>query len=222
VPEEENNVNEEQAPEAAEQPDEAPAEEAPAEEAPAVEAPAEEPQAEEAPPEDAPAAEAEAEPAEAEAEPEEALSPKERRKRERSRHTGEANPPRSPEERRAERAQARRERAQERRRWRTRSRERRRGGGGAEPQAPVERAKARPQLRQGVVVSDKADKTITVRIDTQRPHRTYGKIVRTSSTLHAHDEGNEAHTGDTVRLVESRPLSATKRWRLVEVLERAR
>jgi small subunit ribosomal protein S17 len=73
-----------------------------------------------------------------------------------------------------------------------------------------------------VVVSDRADKTITVRIDVARPHRMYKKIVRTSSTLHAHDEANEAHTGDTVRVIESRPLSRTKRWRLVEVLERAR
>jgi small subunit ribosomal protein S17 len=208
VPEEENNVNEEQAPEAAEQPEEAAAEEAPAQE----EAPAEEA---EAPAEDA------EEPAPDE-EPEEALSPKQLRKRQRSRHTGEAGPPRSTEERSAERAQLRRERAQERRRWRARSRERRRGGEGAQPQPPVERAKAKPQILQGVVVSDKADKTITVRIDTQRPHRTYGKIVRTSSTVHAHDDSNEAHTGDTVRVVESRPLSATKRWRLVEVLERAR
>ena len=78
------------------------------------------------------------------------------------------------------------------------------------------------KVRQGIVVSDKADKTITVRIDTARRHRMYKKIVRTSSTLHAHDEGNEAHAGDTVRVIESRPLSKTKRWRLVEVLERAR
>jgi small subunit ribosomal protein S17 len=77
-------------------------------------------------------------------------------------------------------------------------------------------------VRQGVVVSDKADKTITVRIDIARQHRMYGKIVRTSSTLHAHDESNDAHTGDTVRVVETRPMSRTKRWRLVEVLERAR
>jgi small subunit ribosomal protein S17 len=61
-----------------------------------------------------------------------------------------------------------------------------------------------------------------VRIEVQRAHRVYGKVVRTSSTLHAHDERNEAHPGDTVRVVESRPLSRTKRWRLVEVLERAR
>ncbi len=78
------------------------------------------------------------------------------------------------------------------------------------------------KVRQGVVVSDKADKTITVRIDTARRHRMYKKIVRTSSTLHAHDENNDAHIGDTVRLIESRPLSRTKRWRLTDVLDRAR
>ncbi|MGI8414327.1 MAG: 30S ribosomal protein S17 [Solirubrobacteraceae bacterium] len=78
------------------------------------------------------------------------------------------------------------------------------------------------QLRQGVVVSDRAEKTIVVRIDTARRHRRYGKIVRTSSTLHAHDERNDAHAGDTVIVRESRPLSRTKRWRLVEVVERAR
>ncbi|HET8821328.1 MAG TPA: 30S ribosomal protein S17 [Thermoleophilaceae bacterium] len=78
------------------------------------------------------------------------------------------------------------------------------------------------KVRQGIVVSDKADKTITVRIDTARQHRMYKKIVRTTSTLHAHDEQNEAHIGDTVRVIESRPLSRSKRWRLVEVLERAR
>jgi small subunit ribosomal protein S17 len=71
-------------------------------------------------------------------------------------------------------------------------------------------------------VSDKADKTITVRIDSARQHRVYGKIVRTSTKIHAHDEANEAHPGDTVRLVESRPLSRSKRWRLVEIMERAR
>ena len=85
--------------------------------------------------------------------------------------------------------------------------------------APVEGAR---KVRQGIVVSDKADKTITVRIDTARRHRRYEKIVRSSSTLHAHDENNEAHAGDVVRVVESRPLSRSKRWRLVDVLERAR
>ncbi len=78
------------------------------------------------------------------------------------------------------------------------------------------------KVRQGIVVSDKADKTITVRIDVARRHRRYEKIVRSSNTLHAHDESNEAHEGDVVRVIESRPLSRTKRWRLVDVLERAR
>ena len=78
------------------------------------------------------------------------------------------------------------------------------------------------KVRQGVVVSDKADKTITVRIDIAKRHRRYQKIVRSSSTLHAHDEANDANAGDRVRVIESRPLSATKRWRLVEILERAK
>jgi small subunit ribosomal protein S17 len=78
------------------------------------------------------------------------------------------------------------------------------------------------KVRQGIVVSDKADKTITVRIDTARRHRRYAKIVRTSQTLHAHDESNDAHIGDTVVVREARPLSRTKRWRLVQVIERAK
>jgi small subunit ribosomal protein S17 len=72
------------------------------------------------------------------------------------------------------------------------------------------------------VISAKPDKTISVRIDTARQHRRYEKVVRRSQTLHVHDEGNEAHEGDIVRVIESRPTSRTKRWRLVEVLERAR
>jgi small subunit ribosomal protein S17 len=89
-------------------------------------------------------------------------------------------------------------------------------------QEAKEHGSGRPRVRQGIVVSAKPDKTITVRIDTARRHRTYKKIVRSSATLHAHDERNEAHEGDTVRVVETRPLSRTKRWRLVEILERAR
>lgn len=92
-------------------------------------------------------------------------------------------------------------------------------GGGV---AARSRSTGRPRVRQGVVVSDRADKTVTVRIDVARRHRVYKKIVRSSTTLHAHDERNEAGVGDTVRVVESRPLSRTKRWRLVEILERAR
>jgi len=85
-----------------------------------------------------------------------------------------------------------------------------------------ERDAERAKTRQGVVTSDKADKTITVRVDSARRHRRYKKIVRRHTTFHAHDESNEAHEGDLVRIVESRPLSATKRWRLVEVVERAK
>ena len=77
-------------------------------------------------------------------------------------------------------------------------------------------------MRQGTVVSSKADKTITVRIEVVRRHPVYEKVVRRSATIHAHDESNDASAGDIVRVIESRPMSRTKRWRLVEVLERAR
>jgi small subunit ribosomal protein S17 len=156
-------------------------------------------------------------------EPGEELSPKEARKRSRSTHSGDARPQRSIEERQQERAERRARKARERRVYRQRMRERRASEPRAESPAPVEgQAGGTLKIRQGVVVSDKADKTITVRIDVAHRHRMYKKIVRTSSTLHAHDEQNEANVGDTVRLIESRPLSRTKRWRLVEVLERAR
>jgi small subunit ribosomal protein S17 len=131
---------------------------------------------------------------------------------------------RTPEERAAERAEARRRRAAARRSYRQKQREKR--AASPRPEVPQQEAKehgpGRPRLRQGVVVSAKPDKTITVRIDIARRHRTYKKIVRSSSTLHAHDERGEAHEGDTVRVVESRPMSRTKRWRVVEILERAR
>ena len=124
----------------------------------------------------------------------------------------------------AERAEARRVKARHRRAYRAKLRERRAGRAAAATPTPAPEPKAagRAKTRQGIVVSDKADKTITVRIDTARQHRVYKKIVRNSTTLHAHDEANDAHIGDTVRVVESRPLSRTKRWRLVEILERAR
>jgi small subunit ribosomal protein S17 len=176
--------------------------------------------------EETPAVEAEAtpeQPAAAPAEPEEQLSPKEARKRARSTHAGDTNPQRSIEERQQERAERRARKAQQRRVYRQRVRERRASEPRAESPPAVEgKAGGTLKVRQGVVVSDKADKTITVRIDVAHRHRMYKKIVRTSSTLHVHDEQNEANVGDTVRVIESRPLSRTKRWRLVEVLERAR
>ena len=90
----------------------------------------------------------------------------------------------------------------------------------AERKAP-EKVPGRKE-RRGIVVSDAMDKTIVVRIDVAQKHERYGKVVRRSSKLHAHDEQNAAGVGDLVRLVETRPLSATKRWRLLEVLEKAK
>lgn len=202
--ENEENVNETpEDPEQAEQAEAAAPEEQPVEETPAEEAPAAAPPA-------------------AAAEPEVQVPPKERRKAARSRDTGQARPPRSAEERAQERAELRAVKARHRRAYRVKERERRRSEPRAEAPAPEPREAGNLKVRQGVVVSDRANKTITVRIDIARPHRMYKKIVRTSSTLHVHDESNEAHVGDTVRVVESRPLSRTKRWRLMEVLERAR
>ena len=77
------------------------------------------------------------------------------------------------------------------------------------------------KVRTGVVVSDKMDKTVLVNIDHSLRHRVYGKIVRHTSKLSAHDEANDARLGDTVRIMETRPLSKTKRWRVVEIVERA-
>jgi small subunit ribosomal protein S17 len=77
-------------------------------------------------------------------------------------------------------------------------------------------------MRTGTVVSAKPDKTITVRIDIARRHQRYEKIVRSTTKLHAHDETNDARQGDIVRVSESRPLSRNKRWKLEEVLERAK
>ncbi len=218
----ENNESETPEPEAPEAPEalaeaQSPEPAAAAEEAPAAEVPAE-PEVEEAPPEVK---------ASVPAEPVEQISSKERRRRARSTHSGQPGKPRTPEERHAERVDERRKKAVRRRARRLQERakaaERRKSAPAPEPlppvHAPVEGAR---KVRQGIVVSDKADKTITVRIDTARRHRRYEKIVRSSSTLHAHDENNEAHAGDVVRVVESRPLSRSKRWRLVDVLERAR
>ncbi len=149
----------------------------------------------------------------------------------RARSTSAAWPagPRTPEERQAERDALRKVKAARRRHQRLKDRAKAAERQRAAPRRPQSRlrpctrwARARRKLRQGVVVSDKASKTITVRVDVVRRHRRYEKIVRSSIRLHAHDEDNQAHVGDTVRVQESRPLSATKRWRLVDVLERAR
>jgi small subunit ribosomal protein S17 len=82
--------------------------------------------------------------------------------------------------------------------------------------------RARRKVRTGVVVSDKMDKTILVRIDRKVRHPLYRKTVARSSKLAADDPNNDAHVGDTVRVMETRPLSKTKRWRVVEIVERAK
>jgi len=77
------------------------------------------------------------------------------------------------------------------------------------------------KTREGLVLSDKMDKTVTVEVEDRVKHKLYGKVIRRTSKLKAHDEQNAAGIGDRVLLMETRPLSATKRWRLVSVLERA-
>ena len=78
------------------------------------------------------------------------------------------------------------------------------------------------KVRTGVVVRDGADKTIVVRVTSQVRHALYGRSIRRSQKFMAHDEANDAHVGDTVRIMETRPLSKTKRWRVVQVVERAK
>jgi small subunit ribosomal protein S17 len=180
-------------------------------EAAAEDAPA--PAAEDAP---APAAEdapAPAAPAPPPPEPVAQLTPQERKVAARARRGKRRGA--TPEER----AELRRAKATARSRRRMQEKAKRTPGTGT---PPADGAPGTPKVRLGRVVSDKADKTITVRIDDARRHRRYQKIVRTTSTLHAHDERNDANEGDLVRVIEARPTSRTKRWRLVEVLERAK
>jgi small subunit ribosomal protein S17 len=85
-----------------------------------------------------------------------------------------------------------------------------------------EQTRNRRKVREGYVVSDKMDKTIVVQLEDRKKHPLYGKVMRTTTKVKAHDEGNTAGPGDRVLLMETRPLSATKRWRLVEILEKAK
>ena len=220
----------EQAPEA-----EAPAEEAPAEEAPEAEdAPAEESTEDSADEAAAPAAETDAstEDAAEGADPDtpgreaedvsgdDDLDWKTRRRLQRSRRPSEARSQRNPEERHTERGQRRGESAVSRGRHRQTRRAKKGERGTGTP--PAERRPNPAKVRQGIVVSDRSDKTITVRIDIARRHPAYEKVVRRTRTLRAHDEQNEAGQGDVVRVVETRPISRSKRWRLLEVVEKAR
>jgi len=131
-------------------------------------------------------------------------------------------PARTAEERDAERRELRKAKATARTRRRQQEKAKRAASEKGTGTPPAEPGVATPQLRIGKVVSAKPDKTIVVQIDHARRHRKYEKIVRSTTKLHAHDEANDAGEGDLVRVVESRPLSRTKRWKLVEVLERAK
>lgn len=185
---------------------------------------------EETPAPDAPITEADTPPADALPEgapttedPAPVLDPKERRQARRSAAVAKRGPRRgrTQEDRDADRKR----KADQRRRYRARVKAKAADKGGRdqkEAPEPAPKATGQQKVRQGIVMSDKADKTITVRIDVARRHRRYKKTIRSSSTLHVHDERNEANAGDTVRVVEARPLSRLKRWRLVEVVERAR
>jgi small subunit ribosomal protein S17 len=171
------------------------------------------------PPSPTPPASEAAEAEGSEPDPEDQLPWKEKRRLERSRQPHEAKPQQTPEERKAARLDERKRHAAERRKERAGAKAKKTPGTGT----PVAEKDANAaKIRQGIVVSDKGQKTITVRIDTARRHPTYEKVVRRSRTLHAHDERNEAGEGDTVRVVETRPMSKTKRWRLVEILEKAK
>jgi small subunit ribosomal protein S17 len=205
-----------------ETPEEPQAEEPQAEEPAAEEAPAEEPQAEEV--EETPAAASADEPAEGAEEPAaeepvaegEALSADEPAEgaEDAAEEAAPAQPTAKPKRKRLPRS----ERHKHSKPKRERPAERR----------PIvrlpkpEHERGRRQERRGVVVSDAMDKTIVVKVDTVKAHPRYKKVVRRSTKFHAHDEGNTAKIGDLVRIVETRPLSKTKNWRLAEVLEEAK
>jgi len=214
--EEKEETTEEEAPAVEETPA---AEEAPAEEA--VEAPAEEAPAEEAVAEQAPVAEAAA-PEPVEEDPLADLPWKERKRILKSRESGEAGPQKTPEEREEDRNKARAAKARARQKRRAEAKAEATPGSG-EGTPPAEKTRTgKPKERQGLVTSNKGDKTITVQIDSARRHPVYEKIVRQRHKIHVHDERNEAGEGDVVRVIETRKLSRTKHWRLIEIVEKAR
>jgi small subunit ribosomal protein S17 len=166
---------------------------------------------------DAPAGKEKAE--EAEPDPGDELPWKEKRRLAKSRRPHKARAQQTPEERKAARLAERKRRGAERRKERAAAKKKKTPGTGT---PPAEKDANAAKIRQGIVISDKGQKSITVRVDIVRRHPTYEKVIRRSRTLHAHDERNEAGEGDVVRVIETRPLSKTKRWRLVEVLEKAK
>jgi small subunit ribosomal protein S17 len=180
---------------------------------------------EEAPVEETPAAEettADASEDAVVAEPEEVLPPKERRKKAKSSKNRRPKYTGTLEERRAQRDVHRKKKAVQRRKHRLEKREEHKAAGPREGTPATVKEPGAKKIQEGTVVSSKNDKTITIAIEVMESHRMYKKIVRRTKKLTAHDETNNANEGDTVRVIESRPLSRTKRWRLVEVVERAK
>jgi small subunit ribosomal protein S17 len=232
----ENEKNEEQIEETSAAPDsveETPVEaEAPAEETPVEaealadepEAAVEEPEVAEEPAEEEPAAEAEPAAEEPAAEAEEATEPEaeaEAAPTEDAAADEEAETPAAPE------SEPTKKRKRLPRRLRPQKTRRRREAPTGTRKAIVrepkpEHERGRRQERRGVVVSSAMDKTIVVKVDLISSHQRYKKVIRRSVKFHAHDEQNTAKVGDVVRIVETRPLSATKRWRLAEVVEAAK
>jgi small subunit ribosomal protein S17 len=193
--------------------EEPPAAEPAAEEPPAEQPAAEQPAAEEPAAEEAPVAEAEPAPdVEAEAAAAEAPEGEEGETEE----GGEAPPAEAGQQRRRKRKRL--PRAQRHRHSKPK-RERPAQRKSITRLAKPEQARGRTQERRGVVVSSGMDKTIVVRVDAVKAHPKYKKVVRRSTKFHAHDEQNEAKVGDVVRIVETRPLSKTKNWRLAEIVE---
>jgi small subunit ribosomal protein S17 len=93
---------------------------------------------------------------------------------------------------------------------------------GSTVESPAAQTRPHRKTRRGYVVSDKMDKTVVVEVEDRVKHALYGKVLRRSSRVKVHDEANDAATGDLVLIMETRPMSATKRWRVVEILERAK
>ena len=155
-------------------------------------------------------------------EPEEVLSPKERRKRGKSSRNRKPKYTGTLEERRAQRDVHRKKKAVQPPAHYTKKREEHKASGPREGTPPTVKEPGPKKIQQGTVVSSKTDKTITIAIQVQESHPVYKKVVRHTKKLTAHDERNDANEGDTVRVIESRPLSRTKRWRLVEIVERAK
>ena len=139
-----------------------------------------------------------------------------------SRESGEPGPERSPEQRNEDRLKARAAKARARRKRRGDAKAKATGEQGVGTAVAERTRTGKPKARRGLVTSDKADKTITVQIDSARRHPVYEKIVRQTHKIHVHDENNEASVGDVVRVVETRKLSKTKHWLLVDIVEKAR